>query len=306
VTGATGFAGTWLIRDLEDAGHDAVGMPPSSTLDITDRGAVDAFVAGVRPDAIAHLAAISFGPDARRDPARAIAVNEGGTRAVLSAAANHRVAVLVASSSDIYGAPLPRDLPLRETAPVRATQPYALSKVGAERAALEAGRDIPVAVARSFNHTGPGQRTEFVVPALAARIAVAAQLGQDSIRAGNVDVRRDFSDVRDVVRAYRLMLEALADEGERAGHRLYNVASGDALAIRDIVSTLSAIAGIDVRIDIDPALVRTDDPPEIRGDASLIAADLGWTTTIPLDVTLRDVMDDIRSRPGDDLSAARS
>jgi GDP-4-dehydro-6-deoxy-D-mannose reductase len=295
------------MRELEGAGHDAVGTPPSSSLDITDAAAVAAFVSDVRPDAIAHLAAISFGPDARRDPARAFAVNEGGTRSVLSAAAHRAdVPVLVAGSSDVYGAPSPEDLPLSESAPVRASQPYALSKIGSERAAREAGRDIPVAVVRAFNHTGPGQRPEFVVPALAERIAIAAGRGEDSIRAGNVDVRRDFTDVRDVVRAYRLILEGMADGNLTPGHRLYNVASGRAVAIREIVAILAALAGVDVAIEVDPALVRPDDPPEIRGDATLITSDLGWRPAIPLDVTLRDVMDEIRSRPESDVSATRS
>jgi GDP-4-dehydro-6-deoxy-D-mannose reductase len=272
-------------------------MPPSSAIDITDRGAVDAFVAAVRPQAIAHLAAISFGPDARRDPDRALAVNEGGTRSVLMAAARHgTVPVLVASSSDVYGAPEEEDLPLRESAPLRATQPYALSKLAAERAAAEAGREIPAVLVRAFNHTGPGQRSEFVVPALAERIAEAARRGDGAIRAGNVDVRRDFGDVRDVARAYRLILEDLAGPDRPAGHRIYNVASGRSVAIREIVEGLAAIAGIEVTIDVDPALVRANDPPEIRGDASLIASDLGWHPTIPLDTTLRDVFDDVRSR----------
>ena len=277
-------------------------MPASSELDITDRDAVDALVAAVRPDAIAHLAAISFGPDARNDPARALAVNDGGTRSVLSAAYRHeRIPVLVASTSEVYGAPASEDLPLRETAPLRADQPYGLSKLAAEDAAWESGRDMPVAVIRAFNHTGPGQRPAFVVPALAARIALAARAGDDVIPAGNVDVRRDFSDVRDVVRAYRLVLEALASGSLPAGHRLYNVASGRAVAIRKIVEGLAAIAGVELRVEVDPALVRHDDPPEIRGDASLIASDLGWRPTIPLDVTLRDVLDDVRSHRDADL-----
>ena len=159
VTGATGFAGTWLVRELMSAGHEALGMPPSSAIDVTDYGAMDELVANLRPDAIAHLAAVSFGPDARRDPDRAFAVNEGGTRSVLSAAArNGRMPVLVASSAEVYGAPKAEDLPLRETAPLLATQPYGLSKIGAEKAAFEAARDLPVAVVRAFNHTGPGQR----------------------------------------------------------------------------------------------------------------------------------------------------
>lgn len=296
VTGATGFVGRWLVRELDAAGHEAVGTPPSSDLDVTDQAAVDGLVAAVRPDAIAHLAAISFGPDARRDPARALAVNEGGTRSVLSAAARHgSTPVLVVSSSEVYGAPAPEDLPLRETAPLKADQPYGLSKLAVERAALEPGWGLPVAVVRAFNHTGSGQRPVFVVPALAARIARAAERGDRSIPAGNVDVRRDFSDVRDVVCAYRLVLEALAAGGLPDGYRVYNVASGRAVAIREIVEALAAIAGIDVSIEVDPALVRRDDPTEIRGDASLIAADLGWRSTIPLDVTLRDVMAEFRS-----------
>lgn len=301
VTGANGFAGWWLVRDLEAAGHEVVRTPASSVLDITDRSAVDAFVSAVRPEAIAHLAGISFVPDARRDPGRALAVNEGGTRSILWAAARHgRIPVLLASSSEVYGAPEPEDLPLRETARLRATGPYGLSKVGAEEAALEPGLGIPVAVVRSFNHTGPGQRREFVVPALAARMVEAARSGDGAIPAGNVEVRRDFSDVRDVVRAYRLVLEALAS-GTPSGHQVYNVASGRAVAIREIVEALATIAGIDIRIEIDPALVRQDDPPEIRGDASLIASDLGWHPTIPLDVTLRDVFEEIRSRPHPDV-----
>ena len=298
VTGATGFVGRWLVRDLETAGHTAIGTPPSADLDITDQRAVAGFVAEVRPEVIAHLAAVAFGPDARRDPDRAFAVNEGGTRSVLSAAAgNGRTPVLLASSSDVYGTPAPEDLPLRETAPLRATQPYGLSKVRAERAVFERAGDLPVAVVRPFNHTGPGQRAGFVVPALATRIVQAAGRGQGTIPAGNVDVRRDLSDVRDVVRAYRLILEALADGGLTAGHRLYNVSSGRAVAIREIVEALAAIAGIDVTIEVDPTLVRPDDPPEIRGDASLIRSDLGWQPTIPLEVTLRDVVEEIRSRP---------
>jgi GDP-4-dehydro-6-deoxy-D-mannose reductase len=297
VTGATGFVGTWLLRELETAGHETVGMPPSSDLDITDHGAVDSFVAEVGPDAIAHLAAVSFGPDARRDPDRAFAVNEGGTRSVLSAAARHGATpVLVTSSSEVYGAPMPEDLPLRETAPLRANQPYGLSKIRTERAALEASRDLPVAVVRAFNHTGPGQRADFVVPALAARIGSAARRGEGTIPVGNVEVRRDFSDVRDVARAYRLILEALASDRLPAGQRLYNVASGRAVAIREIVEALAAIAGVDITAVVDPALVRPDDPPEIRGDSSLIGVDLGWHPTIPLNDTLNDVFDEIRSR----------
>lgn len=293
VTGATGFVGRWLVRELEGAGHEAIGTPSRADLDITDTDAVTAFVARIRPEAVVHLAGMSYGPDARREPDRALAVNEGGTRAVLEAVATAigPLPVLVVSSSEVYGYPAPADLPLRESAPLLTDQPYGLSKLAQERAAVELAElhRIPLVVTRSFNHTGPGQRPEFVVPALAGRIVAAREGGERTIRAGNVDVRRDISDVRDVVRAYRLLTEALASSGLSAGHVVYNVASGRAVAIRELINRLAALADIEIEIEIDPSLVRQQDPPEIRGDASRLAADVGWRPTIELEVTLADV-----------------
>ena len=295
ITGATGFAGRWLVRDLKAAGHDAVAAPPSSNLDVTDAASVSELVRATHPDAIAHLAGVSYGPDARRNPERAMAINEGGTRAVLAAAAAvaDPLPVLVVSSAEVYGQPAADDLPLKETAPLLAEQPYGQSKLAAEAAAFAAAADgLPVVVVRPFNHTGPGQRREFVVPALARRILAARSAGSRSIAAGNVDVRRDFSDVRDVVRAYRLILESFGRMTQSTPPRVYNIASGRAVAIRDIAQSFGVFAGIEIDIEVDPTLVRTGDPAEIRGDASLIAADLGWRPTIAFDVTLRDVFED--------------
>lgn len=303
VTGATGFVGRWLVGDLEAAGHEAVGTPPSAVLDITGREAVAAFVAAVRPEAVVHLAGMSYGPDARRDPDGAMAVNEGGTRAVMQAVGDlvEPVPVLVVSSSEVYGNPDPSDLPLRESAPLLTDQPYGLSKLAQERIAFESADvlGIPVVIARSFNHTGPGQRREFVVPALAARIVAADAGGSRQIRAGNVDVRRDFSDVRDVARAYRLLIEAMFGARLPADHVVYNVASGRSVAIREVIHRLAALVGIDITVEIDPSLVRLNDPPEILGDASRLVADVGWHPTIPLDVTLADILREVsmRGRP---------
>ena len=300
VTGATGFVGRWLIKELEAAGHEAVGTPSSSQLDITDTRAVAALMSATRPEAVAHLAGLSYGPDARRDPKRAFAINEDGTRSVIAAAASQSAPVLVVSSSEVYGNPSPNDLPLDEAAPLLADQPYGLSKLAQERVVFEtAAAGGPMAViARPFNHAGPGQRAEFVVPALARRILAARKSGTATIVAGNVDVRRDFTDVRDVVRAYRLILETLASRELAREPRVYNIASGRSVAIRDIARAFGSLAGLDIEILVDPNLVRPSDPTEIRGDASLIARDLGWRPTIQFEVTLKDVFEDAISQDG--------
>jgi len=290
ITGATGFAGRWLIEELAEAGHDPIPAPPSSEVDVVEQRAVEQLVRSTAPDAIAHLAGISFGPDARRDPERALAVNAGGARNVLRAAGDRPV--LVVSSAEVYGAPAPADLPLGERAPLATDQPYGRSKVALEVAVTEAARSSPGrrAVVRPFNHIGPGQRPEFVVPAVARRILDARDRGESSIVAGNVDVRRDFSDVRDVVRAYRLVLEALI-AGEPSGSvRFYNVASGTSVTIRSIIETLARLAGVDIEIVVDPTLVRPGEPVEIRGDASLLERDIGWRPRVPLETSLRDVL----------------
>jgi GDP-4-dehydro-6-deoxy-D-mannose reductase len=295
VTGATGFVRRWLIRELETAGHDASGTPPSSQLDITDGQAVAALMTATDPDAVAHLAGMAYGPDARRDPKRAFAINADGTASVILAAAVRQTPVLVVSSSEVYGNPAPGDLPLNEAAPLLADQPYGLSKLAQERVVFDSAETGgPAAViVRPFNHAGPGQRPEFVVPALARRVLAARKTGSATIIAGNVDVQRDFTDVRDVVRAYRLILERLGSGDRPREPRIYNIASGRSVAIRDIARAFASLAGINVDIEVDRSLVRASDPPEIRGDASFIAKELGWKPEIPFEATLRDVFEDV-------------
>ena len=294
VTGATGFVGRWLVQELEAFGHDVIAAPSSAELDIGDAAAVLRFVTAAAPHAVAHLAAVAFAPDAARDPDRAFAVNEGGTRAVLEAIASTHPGthVLVTSSSEVYGRPAPEDLPIGESQLLRPDRPYGRSKLAQEAVASEiaTANGIPLVLTRAFNHSGPGQRADFVVPALAARILEAMRDGRGSIRAGNVDVRRDIGDVRDVVRAYRLLLEASARGELPAGPSVFNIATGRAVAIRDIIEQLAALAGTTVEVETDPALVRADDPPEIRGDASRLTAATGWRPERPLSSTLADVL----------------
>lgn len=299
VTGSTGFVGRWLTIELRDHGHEVVEAGGHATVDVSDPAAVRRLVDERRPEAIAHLAGIAFGPDARRDPERAVEINAGGTRNVVAAAAEagRPVPVLAVSSAEVYGTPDPDDLPLVEESALLATQPYGRSKLAAEAAASEVAEAgaVPLAIVRPFNHTGPGQRLDFVVPALAARIHAARERGSRSIVAGNVDVRRDIGDVRDVVRAYRLLLEWLPDRGAGAPV-VVNVATGRSIAIREVIGRLAGLAGVDIAVDVDPALVRADDPPEIRGDSTRLTELTGWRPTFSIDETLASVDADVRAR----------
>jgi GDP-4-dehydro-6-deoxy-D-mannose reductase len=168
---------------------------------------------------------------------------------------------------------------------------YGRTKRDAEKLIEAAGEGgLPVVITRAFNHTGPGQRPEFAVPAFAQRLIVAKRRGDDEITAGNVDVERDIGDVRDTVRAYRLLLEGLVEQSIRP-RSVFNVATGRAVRLRDIIETMARLAGIDIRITRDPALLRRDDPRRIVGDSSALRRATGWTTRIPLERTLQDVLD---------------
>jgi GDP-4-dehydro-6-deoxy-D-mannose reductase len=288
VTGGHGFVGTWLLRHLAAAGDEVVA-PHATEVDVLDGSAVAAAVAAARPDAVYHLAGFAHVGQSWERPDEVFAVNALGTLHVLEAArqAGDGMRVLVISSSEVYGRVTPDELPLEEDAPVRPVSPYAASKAAAEVLALQAflGRSVSVVVARPFNHTGPGQPADFVVPAFAARIAQAVRTGDDVLRVGNLTPRRDITDVRDVVRAYRLLVE----QGEPG--RVYNVCSGQDVAIEDLVRRMCKLAGVpDLRLEVDPDLLRPADVPALRGDPGRLAAATGWRPEIPLDQTLADVL----------------
>ncbi|HET6963376.1 MAG TPA: GDP-mannose 4,6-dehydratase [Acidimicrobiales bacterium] len=286
VTGSKGFVGHWLIAHLEEQGDEVIGL--DAEVDITEPETLKEVVVTAAPEAICHLAALASVGASWGASEATYRVNTVGTANVLDAAlaCRDRPRVLLISSSEVYGRVSPSDLPLTEDHPFAPVSPYAASKAAAEMIGLQAwlGAGLEVVRARPFNHTGAGQRHDFVVPALAEQIATAIASGADRLSTGNLDARRDISDVRDVVRAYRMLLVA----GEPGS--VYNVCRGEAVSIREVAERLLAIAGVDLPIVVDPARVRPVEIPELRGDRSRIQAAVGWSPVFELDRTLSDVL----------------
>ena len=286
VTGSKGFVGQWLLQHLEANGDEAVGL--DAEVDVTDAPAIGKAISRVGPDAICHLAAQASVSASWADQPGTYTVNTIGSVNVLTAALSctRRPKVLLVSSSEVYGRVRPSDLPIGEDHPLAPVSPYAASKAAAELAGVQAwlGGGLEVVRARPFNHTGPGQRPDFVVPALAKQVAEAMESGADALYTGNLDPRRDIADVRDVVRAYRLLL----DRGEPG--EPYNVCSGSAVSVREVAERLLRVAGLDLRLVVDEDRVRPVDIPELRGDPSKLQRATGWRPEIGLDQTLADVV----------------
>ena len=295
VTGATGFAGRWLSKELSRAGHHVVGTPSSTELDIGDGRAVYAFVSAHRPDAIVHLAGIASASQITEDAAAAVRTNVGGTVALTEAAAalRRRPALLIVSSAEVYRAPEGNGA-IKEQDPIGPRQSYGLLKLAQETIALAAAdrHRLPLAILRPFNHVGPGQRRMSAVASFAQRIVAVKSGESQELVVGNLDIERDIGDVRDHVVAYRLVLEALVDG--RLGPRpaTFNVATGVAVTLRSIVERMCELADVRPRITVLPALVRADDPPRLVGDSGAVREVTGWRPSIELERTLADILED--------------
>jgi GDP-4-dehydro-6-deoxy-D-mannose reductase len=286
ITGGKGFVGQWLAAHLKDRG-DEVAVIDIET-DVADGAAVGRVMADVVPEAVYHLAAMTHVGESWEHPGQVLRVNVLGTAEILAAARSieSRPRVLIVSSAEVYGVVTPAELPLGEDTPTRPASPYAASKLAAEAVALQAWRGYgqPVIVVRPFNHIGPGQSPNFFVPALAKRIVDARRSGARSLPVGTLTTRRDFTDVRDVVVAYRLLVER-GVPGE-----VYNVCSGRDVAMSEVATELLELAGADLTLETDPALVRPVDVPVLRGSAERLREATGWEPHIPLATTLADVL----------------
>lgn len=288
VTGGKGFVGRHLVAHLEAAGDEVV----VSESDVTDARSLRSEMASSQPDAVYHLAGLAHVGESWDQPGETFRVNTQGTVEVLAAAARLEALprVLVVSSAEVYGAVTPDQVPLGEGDRAEPVSPYAASKLAAEVAAAQAHRGwgLPVVWVRAFNHTGPGQAATFLIPALARRIAEAERSGDAVLPVGNLTPERDFTDVRDVVRAYRLLVE----KGEPG--TLYNVCTGRAVSVQQVADRMSALAAVEVRFEVDEDLVRPVDVPVLVGDNRRLVEATGWEPSFTLDQTLADVLAEAR------------
>lgn len=301
VTGANGFVGRHVVRELVGHKHEVIafdlpsaGHVPSPVISVSGNicnlKTVNRLVTDHHPDACIHLSALAFVPQGWTNPQKMFSVNLNGTINILEAfrksAPESRF--LLASSAEIYGRH-PRNHLITEEELIRPDNPYAVSKAAADFITLlySSQHGMHTMSARPCNHIGPGQSSLFAVPSFAVQlVAIMHQKAPPVIKVGNLESKRNFTDVRDVARAYRL----IAEKG-RPG-QAYNIASLNEITIRSILDKLCAITGVHPEIEIDPTLFRPLESPPLL-DTSRIKADVRWKPEIKLEESLRDVVNDI-------------
>lgn len=283
VTGAHGFVGTWVQSLLKDKYQ----LFTFENVDITQYDQIDAYLKNKKIDKVIHLAAQSFVPVSVEDPLSTYQVNFLGTCHLLNALRAHSFSgkFLYVSSSDVYGHSSTK-LPVRETHLTKPLNPYAVSKHAAEGLAYQWSQtaDFDIIIVRPFNHIGPGQKANFVVSSFAKQCADIKKGRQSPIvYTGNIDVLRDFTDVRDVINSYEKLLEH-GQNGE-----FYNVCSGKSVLIRDILNQLIVLSGKNIEIKTELSRLRKTDIPEIIGSYTKLFNTTGWKPTIYLEDSLSDI-----------------
>jgi GDP-4-dehydro-6-deoxy-D-mannose reductase len=298
VTGATGFAGSHLVEHLIARGPGVAawanprgaaprGIPGKvewRAVDLLDRAAVAASIAELEPSVIYHCAGSADVADSWPNPVKPLQVNALGTHHLLDAVreAGLKCSVVIAGSATIYG---PSADPIREDSPIDPKSPYGVSKLAQEMVAARATW-CSVLMARPFNHIGPRQSPMFATSSFARQIAEIEQgMADPTLRVGDLEARRDMTDVRDTVRGYRMLAEL-----GRAG-RPYNVCRGVAYRIGDLLDTLLTLATRKIQVVTDTARLRPSDNPVLIGDPSRMSTEIGWQPAIPIEDSLRDLLD---------------
>ncbi len=307
VTGVSGFVGGHLAEHLIASGDVVVGLSASGRwpealahlgrevrlerLDLvqTPEAELAEWLGRKQPEVIYHLAAQANPQASVSDPRGTWSLNLGGTLNLLEAvkASGLRPRVVIVGSGVCYGSPAPEYMPVSESCPLRPNNPYSASKAAADLLGVQhfLAHGTDVVMARPFNHAGPRQSSQYVLSALARQVAEVERGEKPRVEVGNLDVVRDFTDVRDVVRGYRL----LADRG--VAGEIYNLGTGRGTKIADALSTLAGLAGKPVEVYVDPARVRPVDQPLLVADPSKLRGATGWEPLFPTERTLSDMLD---------------
>jgi len=294
VIGAGGFVGGHLVDHLLREGDEVIGTTMNGaplaaqiaalSLDITDHVAVSEVLQRVKPDVVYHLAGIAFVPEAESDFSKTLLVNVAGTANVARQCQflSSKPTLLFVSSAEVYGQVFPSELPITEENALRPANNYSLSKRMAELVVERYGRQgLRYSIARPFNHIGPGQNPQFVASNFALQLArIARGLAAPVLEVGNLEAKRDFSDVRDIVRAYRRI--ASGSPG------VFNLGSGRSTSIQELLDTLIEISGCKVEIRKDPSRMRGPEVPELFGPIDKVHRACGWKPEIPLRRSLED------------------
>jgi GDP-4-dehydro-6-deoxy-D-mannose reductase len=307
ITGGFGFVGRHLAQHLAKCGDDiAVTYLPSTSkgapettpfetplprtaqsiaLDVTDADAVSQLISLAQPDAVYHLAAITFVPDGERDFQGVLNTNLLGTKNLLDAIKQHspQTKVLMVSSAEVYGDPWPGSLPYTEGSVLRPASNYGVSKAAADLLAFKYAHadGLDIVRVRPFPHVGPGQSDRFAISSFARQIAEIKLGRRDSkILVGNLEAKRDYSDVSDIVSGYR---DALLN-GKRG--EAYNLCSGRSVAIGELLQRLIQVSEVQAEVEVDPDRVRPIDIPDLYGSYQKAQKDFGWRPRIELDGTL--------------------
>jgi GDP-4-dehydro-6-deoxy-D-mannose reductase len=307
ITGAGGFVGHHLARHLtqtypdidlhgtlrseSERSAEVITNERLHVIDLRDAALVRDLIARLQPDHIYHLAGQSFVQRSYQDPWETLEVNTLAQLNLFEAARHLEKPprILITSSAEVYG--LAQRMPISEDDPFMPVSPYAVSKVTQDMLGLQyfLAHGLPVVRARAFNHIGPGQDERFVAPAFAMQIArIEAGQQEPILKVGNLSDQRDFTDVRDVVRAYRLLM-AKGTEGE-----VYNIASNHVHSIQQLLDTLVSYSQSKIEVTVDPARLRASRLPILQGDNSRLVAATGWQPTLTFEQSLRDILDDCR------------
>ncbi len=307
ITGSEGFVGTHLWTELEKNGYEVFGTALQNNFpkgnekiiqcDITDEQSTSSLLSSLQPDYIVHLAAISSPAMSFKIPRKTLEVNALGTLNLLEVVrsiSSFRPRILVVGTSDEYGPVKANQLPVTEASALNPVNPYSISKVAGYFLSKMYSHSyhMNIIYACAFNHTGPGQLQGFLASDVALQIVnIERGIQSNPLLTGNLDTQRDISDVRDVVRAYRLLLEK-GISGEK-----YNICSGRSTPVLNVVEILTGLSSIKIERQIDPLKNRPSDMPIMYGSHQKITGLTGWIPTIPLEQTLKDLLEWYRSQP---------